>query len=51
MPMSPEYPDTYHEREGGYGMNKYEAIGVVLGVVIFAAILLAGVVVGGREHA
>ncbi len=32
-------------------MNRYETIGIVLGVVIFAIILLAGVVVGRREHA
>lgn len=32
-------------------MDKYETIGVVLGVVIFGIILLAGVFVGRREHA
>jgi hypothetical protein len=32
-------------------MDKYETIGVVLGVVIFTIILLAGVLVGRREHA
>ncbi len=32
-------------------MNQYETIGIVLGAVIFGIILLAGVVVGRREHA
>lgn len=32
-------------------MNQYETIGVVLGVVIFTVILLAGVIVGRKEHA
>ena len=32
-------------------MNQYEAIGILLGVVIFGIILLAGVAVGRREHA
>jgi hypothetical protein len=32
-------------------VNKYETIGVVLGIVIFSVILLAGVVVGRKEHA
>jgi hypothetical protein len=32
-------------------MNQYETIGVVLGVVIFGVILLAGLLVGRREHA
>ena len=32
-------------------MNQYGTIGIVLGVVIFSIILLAGVVVGRREHA
>ena len=32
-------------------MNKYETIGIVLGIVIFGIILLAGVFVGRREHA
>ena len=32
-------------------MNKYETIGIVLGIVIFAIILVAGVAVGRREHA
>jgi hypothetical protein len=32
-------------------MNKYETIGIVLGIVIFSVILVAGVVVGRREHA
>jgi hypothetical protein len=32
-------------------VNQYETIGVVLGVVIFAVILLAGIVVGRKEHA
>jgi hypothetical protein len=32
-------------------MNQYETIGIVLGVVIVSIILLAGVVVGRREHA
>ena len=31
-------------------MNQYEAIGIVLGVVIFSLVLLAGVVFGRREH-
>jgi len=46
-----EYPEPYNESDGGQGMDKYEAIGIVLGVVIFSLILLAGVVVGRREHA
>ena len=46
-----EYPDPYNESDGGQGMNQYETIGIVLGVVIFSIILLAGVVVGRREHA
>ena len=32
-------------------MNQYETIGVVLGIVIFSVILLAGIVVGRKEHA
>ncbi len=32
-------------------MNQYEAIGIVLGVVIFGIILVAGVVAGRHEHA
>ena len=32
-------------------MSQYEMIGIGFGVVIFAIILLAGVVVGRREHA
>jgi hypothetical protein len=32
-------------------MNQYETIGVVLGVVIFGVILLAGLLVGRHEHA
>jgi hypothetical protein len=32
-------------------MSQYEMIGIGLGVVIFGIILLAGVVVGRREHA
>ena len=32
-------------------MNQYETIGIVLGVVIFCVILLAGIVVGRNEHA
>jgi hypothetical protein len=32
-------------------VNQYETIGIVLGVVIFTVILLAGVVVGRKEHA
>ncbi len=31
-------------------MNQYETIGVVLGVVIFGVILLAGLLTGRREH-
>ena len=31
-------------------MNKYETIGVVLGVVIFGIILVAGVLAGRHEH-
>jgi hypothetical protein len=30
-------------------MNRYETIGIVLGVLIFTAILIAGVYVGRRE--
>jgi hypothetical protein len=32
-------------------VSQYEMIGIGLGVVIFGIILLAGVVVGRREHA
>jgi hypothetical protein len=32
-------------------VNQYETIGVVLGIVIFSVILLAGIVVGRKEHA
>ncbi len=32
-------------------MNQYETIGIVLGVVIFAIILIAAVAVGRHEHA
>jgi hypothetical protein len=32
-------------------MSQYEMIGIGFGVVIFGIILLAGVVVGKREHA
>jgi hypothetical protein len=32
-------------------VNQYETIGVVLGIVLFGAILLAGIVVGRKEHA
>jgi hypothetical protein len=32
-------------------MSQYEMIGIGFGVVIFSIILLAGVVVGRREHA
>ena len=32
-------------------MNQYETIGIALGVVIFSVILLAGLLVGRREHA
>jgi len=32
-------------------VNQYETIGIVLGVVIFSVILLAGIVVGRKEHA
>ena len=32
-------------------MNQYETIGIVLGIVIFSVILLAGIVVGRKEHA
>jgi len=31
-------------------MSQYEMIGIAFGVVIFGIILLAGVVVGRREH-
>jgi hypothetical protein len=31
-------------------MNKFEAIGIVLGVVIFGIILFAGILVGRGEH-
>ena len=31
-------------------MNQYEVIGVVLGVVIFGLILLAGLLTGRHEH-
>ena len=37
--------------QGGSGMSQYEMIGIGFGVVIFGIILLAGVVVGRREHA
>jgi hypothetical protein len=32
-------------------VNQYETIGVVLGIVIFSVILIAGIVVGRKEHA
>jgi hypothetical protein len=32
-------------------VNQYETIGVVLGIVIFTVILIAGIVVGRKEHA
>jgi hypothetical protein len=32
-------------------VNQYETIGVVLGTVIFTVILIAGIVVGRKEHA
>ena len=47
----PEYPDPYDESAGRHGMNQYETIGIVRGIVISGIILLAGVVVGRREHA
>jgi hypothetical protein len=31
-------------------MDKYDAIGIVLGALIFGSILFAGVLVGRREH-
>jgi len=32
-------------------VNQYETIGVVLGIVIYSVNLLAGIVVGRKEHA
>jgi len=32
-------------------VNQYETIGIVLGIVLFSVILLAGIVVGRKEHA
>ena len=32
-------------------VSQYEVIGIVLGVIIFGVILLAGLLVGKREHA
>jgi hypothetical protein len=43
-------PSGTHTK-GGHNVNQYETIGVVLGVVIFSVILLAGIVVGRKEHA
>jgi len=54
---SEAYPDRCNganrksNRKGWVRVSQYEVIGIVLGVIIFGVILLAGLLVGKREHA